>query len=112
MTSPLSEHTVHVPPRQTCHLRAEHPVLGASIVLGDVQWDERDQDTRPDPLSALHLAVDPAHKLPPVKFDEYGARVGVAPSKFSIEPTKTVYVEIGNCSDSPLVVTFEIWGKS
>lgn len=108
MSAPLSTHSVRVPPRQTCHVRAEHhlrvehPELAKSIALIDVSWDANHILGGPisEPRDALHLGVDPAHKLE--------ARA----SSFHINPTKTVYVEVGNYSDTPLLVTFEIRGDS
>lgn len=107
MSNALSSHTVRVPPRQTAHvrsvhhLRVDHPESATSIGLTDVEWDENHKDDpAPPPRAALHLSTDPGHKLEDGK------------TSFSIEPTETVYVEIGNYSDTALLVTFEIRGKS
>jgi hypothetical protein len=104
VTAPLSKHTIYVPARQTCHIRAMHPRKGDSIVLTDVAWEGVWPRDDPDkivrlPREALHLATDPEHKLVPGK------------TSFTIKGAETVYVEIGNCSDTPLEVGFEIWGK-
>ena len=107
MSAPLSEHTVHVPPRQTCHVRAGHPDEAASIVLTECAWGASHEETpAPPPRDALHLAVF-------LRPDLGGHRYSLADRKTSItfEADKIVAVEIGNSSDTPLEVAFEIWGK-
>lgn len=98
--TPLLTLSVHVPPRQTCHLRTQHPETAESIVLKDLSWDADHpwDDGKGSPRDALDLSVDSKHRLVPGK------------TSFDIEPTKTVYVEVGNCSDVPLEVAFEVWG--
>lgn len=99
----FSTHGFHVPPRQTCKLRAEYPTDACEIYLQNLEWAdnaELDKDL-PDPRTVLHLASDPDHKLA-----AEGKRT------FDIRPTKTVYLEVGNCSDDMLIVEVAIRGKS
>lgn len=97
MTAPLSEHTVHVPPRQTVHETATLSEDARSVVLTGIGWTEISPDF--GVRQALHLAVGGC-KLP-----------AGATTIDDFEPTKTPRIEVGNWSDYPIVVAFEIWGK-
>lgn len=98
-TLPLSEHTIRVPPRQTsrCKLTLTHPTPASKIKVHDVYWD--DEKSAPGvPLAALYLMVNKVPLAHERHFIEF-------------EASKILDIEVGNCSDAPITVEFEILGR-